>query len=101
MTFVAIVHHDIQPGKLSEAQERIDGNGHRMAKQPGYRMRYLLRPTSGSDELVTVTIWDSEDTYQEWVNYNKANNPNSGRRSPYVGGPRTSLYTTASELPAT
>jgi heme-degrading monooxygenase HmoA len=99
MTFVAIVHHDIQPGKLAEAQERIDGNGRRMAEQPGYRERYLLHESGGGDELVTVTVWESEETYEKWVAHNRANNPHSGKPTPYVGGPRTSLYTVVSEIP--
>lgn len=98
MAFVAIVHHDIQPGKLAEAQERIDGNGRRMAERPGCRERYLLHPTGGGDELVTVTVWESEETYQNWVAHNRANNPHAGKPAPYVGDPRTSLYTVASEI---
>lgn len=98
MAFVAIVHHDIQPGKLSEAQERIDGNGRRMAEQPGYRERYLLQPAGGGDQLVTVTVWESEESYQAWVAHNRANNPHAGKPAPYVGGPQTTLYTVASEI---
>lgn len=98
MGFAAIVHHDIQPGKIAEAQERIDGNGYRMAERPGYRERYLLRPTGGDDVLVTVTVWQDEATYQDWVAYNRANNPHKGKPAPYVGDPKTSLYNVVSEI---
>jgi heme-degrading monooxygenase HmoA len=100
MTFVAIVHHDIQPGKLAEAQQRIDGNGYRMAARPGFRLRYLLHPAEAGDELVTVTVWDSEEAYQDWVSHNRADNPHAGKPAPYIGSPKTSLYPVASQIPA-
>lgn len=92
MSFVAIVHHEIQPGKVSEAAERINGNGKRMAQRPGFVSRDLLQPTDGRDQLTTVTYWENEETYEGWVKYNRENNPHKGAPSPYIGSPDTHLF---------
>jgi heme-degrading monooxygenase HmoA len=97
MNYVAIVSHDVHPGQLEAAQQRVDGNGRRMAEQSGFKSRYLMQPADHSERLVTVTIWDSKAAYDAWTAYNKANNPNAGQPAPF-DSPSTVLYELRSQM---
>ena len=92
MTLVAIVRHQSQPGQMHQAADRIRSNGDRMAVQPGFVSRELLAAADGSDELATVTTWESVEAYDEWTAVNRATNVHAGTVSPYVGSPMTTLY---------
>jgi heme-degrading monooxygenase HmoA len=90
--FVAIVRHQIQPGKMQEAAARINSNGTRMRERPGFVSRRLLAPADGADELATVTLWTDQAAYDAWVAHNRTANVHAGSESPYVGSPDTRLY---------
>lgn len=92
MAFVAIVRHQIQPGRMQEAADRINGNGARMAARPGFVSRDLLVRSDGTEELTTVTVWEDQAAYDAWVEHNRAANVHAGSDSPYIGSPQTSLY---------
>jgi len=92
LSLVAIVRHQIQPGKLRQAADRIRSNGDRMALQPGFVSRELLVAADGSDELATVTTWESAAAYDAWTAHNRASNAHAGTETPYVGSPMTALY---------
>lgn len=94
MTLVAFVRHRIQPGKIVEAAERINSNGDRMAQCAGFVSRELLQRRDDDHELATVTVWESADAYDAWVEHNRAANVHAGKESPYVGSPETHLYST-------
>lgn len=84
-----IVTHEIKPGLMAAAAERIQGNGARMAAREGFIDRTLLAPVDGSEVLTTITNWSSLETYEAWVAHNKANNPHAGKESPFVASPLT------------
>lgn len=94
MSFVAIVRHQIQPGKMQAAADRINSNGERMQQRPGFVSRMLLTPVDGSEELATVTVWEDQDAYDAWVEHNRAANVHAGKESPYVGSPINAFYNT-------
>lgn len=92
MALVAYVRHQIQSGRLEEAANRINGNGARMAARPGFVSRDLLIRRDGTEELATVTVWESEQAYDDWVEHNRTANVHAGSDSPYIGSPDTTLY---------
>jgi heme-degrading monooxygenase HmoA len=91
MPLVAIVRHQIQPGQLDAAAQRVNGNGERMAAQPGFVSRQLLQPIDGSDTLVTITVWESAEHYEAWTEHNRAANVHAGKPSPFIGSNETLL----------
>ncbi len=80
---VAIVTHTVHAGQMAAAAERIHGNGLRMATRPGFLDRRLLAPTDGAERLVTVTRWQSQATYDDWVSHNRDHNPHAGTTAPF------------------
>lgn len=91
MRLIAIVRHEIQPGQLQVAADRLNSNGERMAAQPGFVSRELLQPCDGAEALVTVTVWEGQEPYDAWVAHNRAANVHAGKPSPFVGGNETVL----------
>lgn len=92
MAFVAFVRHRIQEGKVREAADRINGNGDRMAQRTGFVSRELLQRRDDDHELATVTVWESAEAYDAWVEHNRSSNVHAGKASPYIGSPETHLY---------
>lgn len=91
MSLIAIVRHDVQPGQLQVAADRLNANGERMAAWPGFVSRELLQATEASQTLVTITEWESTKDYEAWVAHNAAANVHAGKPSPFVGANETLL----------
>src|SRR5262245_38556683 len=87
-----LVSHDIHEGKLQAAADRINGNGERMAKQPGFVSRTLYASNGGADKVLTITVWESSEAYEAWVAHNRANNPNAGIPAPFGSSPAELFY---------
>jgi len=95
---VVVVRHAIKPGKYDYARQRIESNGVRMAEAQGFVSRILVHPYGQTDELATVTVWDSKQSYDTWVEQNRKANVHRDAESPYVGSPDTRVFEAISGL---
>lgn len=77
----AIVTHEVEPGSMEAAADRIRGNGVRMAAMAGFIDRVLLK--GDGNRLVTITRWTSWADYEAWVAHNRETNPNKGVAAPF------------------
>lgn len=92
MALITFVRHQIQPGKMEQAAARVTANGDRMRQQPGFVSRRLLAAADSSDELATITVWESSEHYEAWQALNRAAKVHANSESPYIGSPMTMLY---------
>jgi heme-degrading monooxygenase HmoA len=75
---IAIVIHEVRPGKLAAAKARTDGNTELMAAQPGFLFRHCgLRRGGEGERLVTVTGWASAADQAAWTAHKQALPPES------------------------
>ena len=83
---LVIVHHYLKPGTVEQAVGRLDANGERMARQPGYQFRYRLVSQEDPLKLSTVTGWDSVEAYEAWLQARRGGDPGPAfaGESPYV-----------------
>lgn len=65
--FYVITEHEYTEGYEQAAQSRIQHNGREMAKRAGFVSRVLLRPAQGQGGIASVTVWESEAHYGDWV----------------------------------
>ena len=93
MAFIVFVTHQIQDGLMAEAQERIDSNGSRMAVAAGFISRHLMTSTEEENQISTITIWESQNEYENWQEANRKSNVHADKPTPYVGTPVTKKYT--------
>jgi heme-degrading monooxygenase HmoA len=65
--FGVIVHHYALPGKQTEGVNLIRANGRLMQKIKGFRARHTLIARDNNRKISTVTFWDSEEAYKNWM----------------------------------
>lgn len=63
---VAIVVHDVKPGRLDQARKRIDGNTDQIAQQPGLVFRHTGVADGLENRIVTVTGWRHAEDRRAW-----------------------------------
>lgn len=64
---LVIVNHYVKQGMREAALQRIDGNGDRMSKMPGYLFRYRLVAAKNALKISTVTGWETQGHYDAWL----------------------------------
>ena len=67
-----------------ELERRFANRLHAVDGQPGFLSFELLRPVRGDDRYFVVTHWDSEESFQAWLN-GPAKTAHAGERSRPVG----------------
>ncbi len=93
MSCIVVVTHQIQVGRMEEAQARIDSNGVRMSEATGFISRHLMVPHEGSNQISTITMWDDHSDYAKWQEENRKSNVHVGKETPYVGSPQNQIFT--------
>lgn len=81
MSVVKINAIHVPEGKGPELEQRFAGRAHAVDGQPGFESFQLLRPVKGEDRYFVVSIWSTEEDYQNWRN-DKAGEHHGGNRSP-------------------
>ncbi|HIF70974.1 MAG TPA: antibiotic biosynthesis monooxygenase [Dehalococcoidia bacterium] len=68
MSIVKINAIAVGEGKGEELEKRFAQRAGEVEDQPGFEGFELLRPVEGEDRYFVYTRWDSEESFQAWVN---------------------------------
>ncbi|MFV0308911.1 MAG: antibiotic biosynthesis monooxygenase family protein [Desertimonas sp.] len=67
MSVVKINAISVPDGAGAELEARFAARAHSVEQMPGFEEFQLLRPVEGEDRYFVYTRWDSEDSFQNWV----------------------------------
>jgi heme-degrading monooxygenase HmoA len=67
MSVVKINAIEVPEGMGDKLEERFAARAGEVENMPGFEGFELLRPTSGESRYFVYTRWDSEDSFQAWV----------------------------------
>ncbi|HVL83896.1 MAG TPA: antibiotic biosynthesis monooxygenase [Pseudonocardia sp.] len=84
MSVVKINAIEVPEGAGPELEKRFANRLHAVDGQPGFQSFELLRPTGGETRYFVVTHWDSEESFQAWLN-GPAKEAHAGERARPVG----------------
>ena len=68
MSVVKINAISVPEGAGPELEARFAARAHAVEGMPGFEEFQLLRPVEGEDRYFVYTRWDSEESFQAWVN---------------------------------
>jgi heme-degrading monooxygenase HmoA len=68
MSVVKINAIAVPPGAGPELEARFAARVHSVEQMPGFEDFQLLRPVEGEERYFVYTRWDSEESFQNWVN---------------------------------
>ena len=68
MSVVKINAISVPEGGGAELEKRFAARAGAVENQPGFEEFQLLRPVEGDDRYFVYTRWDSEESFQAWVN---------------------------------
>jgi heme-degrading monooxygenase HmoA len=67
MSVVKINAIEVPEGMGDKLEERFAARAGEVESMPGFEGFELLRPTGGESRYFVYTRWDSEDSFQAWV----------------------------------
>jgi heme-degrading monooxygenase HmoA len=67
MSVVKINAISVPEGGGAELEKRFAARAGSVEQMPGFEEFQLLRPTAGEDRYFVYTRWDSEESFQAWV----------------------------------
>ena len=83
MSVVKINAIAVPPGAGPELEERFAARARSVEQMPGFEDFQLLRPVEGEERYFVYTRWDSEESFQAWVNSQDVPaQPRQGRVAP-------------------
>ena len=68
MSVVKINAIRVPEGMGPELEKRFAERARSVEQMPGFEGFELLRPTAGEERYFVYTRWDSEESFQNWVN---------------------------------
>jgi heme-degrading monooxygenase HmoA len=68
MSVVKINAIAVPPGAGPELEARFAARARSVEQMPGFEDFQLLRPVAGEERYFVYTRWDSEESFQNWVN---------------------------------
>lgn len=68
MSVVKINAISVPEGAGAELEQRFAARARSVEQMPGFEEFQLLRPTEGESRYFVYTRWDSEESFQAWVN---------------------------------
>ena len=68
MSVVKINAIAVPPGAGPELEARFAARARSVEQMPGFEEFQLLRPVEGEERYFVYTRWDSEESFQAWVN---------------------------------
>jgi heme-degrading monooxygenase HmoA len=87
MSVVKINAISVPEGGGPELEKRFASRAGAVENQPGFEEFQLLRPVEGEDRYFVYTRWDSEESFQAWVNSQAFAHGHTGAGGPPAGGP--------------
>jgi heme-degrading monooxygenase HmoA len=67
MSVVKIIAISVPPGAGPELEARFAARAGAVESMPGFEEFQLLRPVEGDDRYFVYTRWDTEESFQSWV----------------------------------
>lgn len=89
MSVVKINAIEVPEGAGPQLEERFAARAGAVEGQPGFQYFQLLRPTEGESRYFVVTWWDSEESFQNWMNsrdFAEGHAPSGGPGRPVGSG---------------
>lgn len=80
MAVVKINAIEVPDGAGPELEKRFAHRAHAVENSPGFLGFQLLRPVKGESRYFVVTQWDSEESFQAWLD-GPAKTAHSGERA--------------------
>ena len=80
MSVVKINAIAVPPGAGPELEARFAARARSVEQMPGFEDFQLLRPVEGEERYFVYTRWDSEESFQAWLN-GPAMTAHSGERA--------------------
>lgn len=77
----------VPEGAGPELEQRFAARAGAVENQPGFEEFQLLRPVAGDDRYFVYTRWDSEESFQAWVNSQAFAHGHTGERPAGAGHP--------------
>lgn len=68
MSVVKVNAMEVPPGAGPELEKRFAARAGAVENSPGFEAFQLLRPTEGETRYFVMTWWDSEESFQNWMN---------------------------------
>ena len=91
MSVVKINAIEVPAGAGPELEARFAARARSVENQPGFEEFQLLRPTEGETRYFVYTRWDSEESFQAWMNSQAFQHGHTGAPSAsHTGGPSAS-----------
>ena len=91
MSVVKINAIEVPAGAGPELEARFAARARSVENQPGFEEFQLLRPTEGETRYFVYTRWDSEESFQAWMNSQAFQHGHTGGPSAsHTGGPSAS-----------
>jgi len=66
--FVVMNRIPVNPDYTEQFEERFTNRAGEVDKMPGFVRNQVLRPTNPDDPYVVLTVWNSKDDFEAWVN---------------------------------
>lgn len=77
MSVVKINAIEVPEGAGEELERRFAQRAGTVQNSPGFQRFELLRPTGGESRYFVVTWWDSEESFEQWMNGGAASQAHS------------------------
>ena len=90
MSVVKINAISVPAGAGPELEKRFAARARSVETMPGFEEFQLLRPVEGEDRYFVYTRWDSEESFQTWVQsqaFGHGHAASSGPATPSAGEP--------------
>jgi len=82
MSVVKINAIAVPPGAGPELEKRFAARARSVEQMPGFEDFQLLRPVEGEERYFVYTRWDSEESFQAWVNSQDFHHSHAKAESP-------------------
>jgi heme-degrading monooxygenase HmoA len=66
--FVVMNRLPVNPDYAEQFEERFTNRAREVDKMPGFVRNQVLRPANSDDPYIVLTVWQSQDDFETWVN---------------------------------
>jgi heme-degrading monooxygenase HmoA len=66
--FVVMNRIPVNPDYVEQFEERFINRAREVDKMPGFVRNQVLRPASSDDPYIVLTVWQSKEDFEAWVN---------------------------------
>ena len=66
--FVVMNRIPVNPEYTEQFEERFTNRAREVDKMPGFVRNQVLRPANADDPYIVLTVWQSKEDFEAWVN---------------------------------